>query len=191
MKIIGLTGGIGSGKTTVANMFLDLGIPVYIADTEAKKLTNSSKLIMRELTQLLGNDAYSQGVLNTKYVADKIFNDKTLLEAVNSLIHPVVEAHFKTWVANQTGPYVIKEAAILFENGTFRNFDKIILITAPEKLRIARIKAREKSTISEIMQRMDNQWSDERKAKLADFVIENIDLDITRKKIEQLDQLLR
>ena len=191
MKIIGLTGGIGSGKTTVANMFLDLGIPVYIADTEAKKLTNSSKLIMRELTQLLGNDAYSQGVLNTKYVADKIFNDKTLLEAVNSLIHPVVEAHFKTWVANQIGPYVIKEAAILFENGTFRNFDKLILITAPEELRIARIMAREKSTISEIRQRMDNQWSDERKAKLADFVIENIDLDITRKKIEQLDQLLR
>ncbi len=190
MKIVGLTGGIGSGKTTVANMFSKLGVPVYIADTEAKKLTNSSKIIRRKLTQLLGEEAYSEGVLNRKYVADKIFNDKALLESVNAIIHPKVAAHFKTWVAKQTSAYVIKEAAILFENGTYKNFDKIILITAPKELRIVRVMARDNSSSSEIEQRMDNQWSDEKKAKLSDFIIENIDLETTQEKIEVLHQSL-
>ena len=190
MKIIGLTGGIGSGKTTVANMFSKLGVPVYIADTEAKKLTNSSKLIRHELTQLLGEEAYTEDVLNRKYVADKIFNDKTLLEAVNLIIHPKVAAHFKIWVAKQTSTYVIKEAAILFENGSYQNFDKIILVTAPKELRIARVMARDNSSSAEIEQRMNNQWSDEKKEKLADFVIENINIQTTQKKVEKIHQSL-
>lgn len=190
MKIIGLTGGIGSGKTTVANMFSKFGVPVYIADTEAKKLTNSSKEIRRELTQLLGEEAYREGVLNRKYVADKIFNDEALLEAVNGIIHPKVAVHFKNWVAKQISSYVIKEAAILFENGSYKNFDKIILVTAPKELRIARVMARDKSSVAEIEQRMNNQWSDEKKEKLADFVIENIEMETTQKKIEALHQSL-
>lgn len=186
MKLIGLTGGIGSGKTTVAKMFSKLGVPVYIADTEAKKLTNSSKLIRRELTQLLGEKTYLEDGLNRKYVADKIFNDKSLLEAVNKIIHPKVAAHFNTWAAKQKTAYVIKEAAILFENGSYRHFDKIILVTAPKELRIARVKARDNASTVEIEQRMDNQWSDEKKEKLADFIIENIDLETTQKSVEAL-----
>lgn len=186
MKIIGLTGGIGSGKTTVAKMFSKLGVPVYIADTEAKKLTNSSKEIRRELISLLGEESYLDGVLNRKYVADKIFNDKTLLEAVNKIIHPEVAVHFKMWAAKQKSAYVIKEAAILFENGSYRNFDKIILVTAPRELRIARVAARDDSSPAEIEQRMNNQWSDAKKIKLADFIIENIDLEATQKSVETL-----
>lgn len=186
MRIIGLTGGIGSGKTTVANMFSELGVPVYIADTEAKKLSNSSKVIRRELIELLGEEAYSDGVLNRKYVADKIFNDKVLLESVNKIIHPRVANHFKAWVGKQKGPYVIKEAAILFENGSYKNFEKIILVTAPKDLRIQRVMARDKSTSEEIEQRMENQWSDEKKEKLSDFIIQNIDIDSTRKLVQAL-----
>ncbi len=186
MKIIGLTGGIGSGKTTVANMFSKLGVPVYIADTEAKKLTNSSKVIRRKLIQLLGEEAYSESDLNRKYVADKIFNDKSLLEAVNAIIHPRVATHFKTWVSKQNSTYVIKEAAILFENDTYRNFDKIILVTAPKELRIARVMSRDTTSSTEIEQRMNNQWSDEKKKKLADIVIENIDLETTQKRVKAI-----
>lgn len=186
MKIIGLTGGIGSGKTTVANMFSKLGVPIYIADAEAKKLTNSSKLIRRKLIELLGEDAYSQGNLNRKYVADKIFNDKDLLEAVNKIIHPEVAAHFKTWAAKQKTPYIIQEAAILFENGSYRNFDKIILVTAPKELRISRVAERDNASGAEIEQRMNNQWSDEKKAKLADFIIENIQIEDTQKRVEAI-----
>lgn len=186
MKIIGLTGGIGSGKTTVAKMFSKLGIPVYIADIEAKKLMNSSQLIKTELTQLLGNEVYVNGELNRKYMADRIFNDSKLLERVNSIIHPKVAKHFKSWAAKQTAAYIIKEAAILFENDTYRDFDKIILVTAPKEIRIARIKSRDSATSEEIEQRMKNQWSDDKKEKLSHFIIENIDLETTQKKVEAL-----
>ncbi|WP_026449825.1 dephospho-CoA kinase [Aequorivita capsosiphonis] len=190
MKRIGLTGGIGSGKTTVAKMFSKLGVPVYIADTEARKLTNSSKTIRRELTELLGEEAYLEGVLNRKFVADKIFNDKALLEAVNGIIHPKVAAHFNAWAAKQKSAYVIQEAAILFENGSYRNFDAIILVTAPKEIRIARVMARDNASSHEIEQRVSNQWSDEKKEKLADFIIENIDLEATQKRVENLHRSL-
>lgn len=186
MKIIGLTGGIGSGKTTVANMFSELGVPVYIADTEAKKLTDSSEVIRRELIHLLGEEAYSEKGLNRKFVADKIFNDKELLEGVNATIHPRVAAHFKNWVSQQTSEYVLQEAAILFENGSYRKFDKIILVTAPKDIRIARIMKRDNATYSEIEQRMNNQWSDEKKEKLADYIIQNLDIETTQKEVERL-----
>lgn len=186
MKVIGLTGGIGSGKTTVAEMFSELGVPVYIADTEAKKLTNSSNAIRAELIDLLGEETYLRGVLNRKFVADKIFNNKELLEAVNAIIHPRVAAHFKTWVSQQTNGYVIQEAAILFENGSYRNFDKIILVTAPKDLRIARVTSRDNASSAEVERRMNNQWNDDKKEKLADFVIENIDIETTRKKVKTL-----
>ncbi len=163
MKIIGLTGGIGSGKTTVAKMFAELGTPVYIADIEAKKLTNSSKFIRKKVIELLGEKAYTNDGLNRKYVADKIFNDKNLLQSVNNIIHPKVALHFKNWVSMQNGPYVIKEAAILFENGGYKDCDLIILVTAPKEIRINRIIDRDKTSKYEIKQRMANQWSDEKK----------------------------
>ncbi|MCB0468931.1 MAG: dephospho-CoA kinase, partial [Aequorivita sp.] len=149
MKIIGLTGGIGSGKTTVAQLFSELGVPIYIADIEAKKIMDSSKVIRRKLIALLGEDAYSGAKLNRKFVADKIFNDKFLLDAVNAVIHPKVAAHFRKWVSKQKATYVIKEAAILFENGSYKNCDMVILVTAPKQVRITRVMARDNTSKTE------------------------------------------
>ena len=120
-KIVGLTGGIGSGKTTVANFFKELEIPVYISDIEAKALMIRSKVIKRKLIQLFGDEAYSSEKLNKSFIANKIFNDKTLLEKMNSIVHPKVGSHFKKWLKKQDAPYVIKEAAIFFENNTYKN----------------------------------------------------------------------
>ncbi len=183
MKTIGLTGGIGSGKTTVAQLFSELGVPIYIADIEAKKLTDSSKVIRRKLIELLGEDAYNGPKLNRKFVADKIFNDKILLESVNAVIHPRVAAHFRKWASKQKAAYVIKEAAILFENGGYKECDLVILVSAPKAVRIARVMARDNASALEIEQRMKNQWSDKEKQKLADIIIENIDLKTTREKV--------
>ncbi len=190
MKIVGLTGGIGSGKTTVAKMFKNLGVPVYIADVEAKKLTNSSKVIRRKLTELLGPDAYTTDGLNKPFVASKIFNDTKLLQQVNAIIHPKVKAHFKRWAKKQEAVYCIKEVAILFENGGYKDCDHTILITAPEKLKIERLLQRDNSTLAEIKSRMRNQWSDKKKMKLAHSVIENIELKKTKKEVLQLHKEL-
>ncbi|KAA3622033.1 MAG: dephospho-CoA kinase [Flavobacterium sp.] len=190
MKIIGLTGGIGSGKTTVAKMFSELGVPVYIADIEAKKLSNRSKVIRRKLIELLGQEAYIDNRLNRTFVAEKIFNDTELLKAVNAIIHPKVASHFKRWLKKQQGPYVIKEAAILFENGGYKQCDKTILIVAPKALRIERLLSRDQSSKAEIEARMSNQWSDSEKKKLADIIIENITLEATRKRVLEVHKNL-
>ncbi|AVI51561.1 dephospho-CoA kinase [Pukyongia salina] len=190
MKIIGLTGGIGSGKTTVAKMFEELGISVYIADIEAKKLSNRSKVIRRKLTKLLGPHTYKESQLNREFVAQKIFNDPDLLKKVNAIIHPKVASHFKRWAKKQQGPYVIKEAAILFENGGYKQCDKTILVVAPKAVRIERILARDNSNKEEIEARMKNQWSDSEKKKLADIIIENTHLETTRKRVLEVHKNL-
>ncbi len=190
MKIVGLTGGIGSGKTTVSKMFNELGIPVYIADIEAKKLTNSSDLIKKELIGILGEEAYLKGMLNKKYVANLIFNDKELLEKVNSIIHPRVAEHFNNWCEKQKTSYIIKEAAILFENEGYKSCDFTVLITAPLQERIKRVLERDSITEKEIEDRIKNQWSDDVKSELADFVIENIDLNATRKRVDEIHLFL-
>lgn len=190
MKIIGLTGGIGSGKTTVATMFEALNVPVYIADIEAKKLTNSSKIIRRKLIQLLGKKAYLNNELNRPFVAEKIFNDSNLLAAVNAIIHPKVASHFKRWMKKQQAPYCIKEAAILFENGSYKDCDITILITAPKDIRIERVLARDETTQDAVLARMNNQWSDEQKIALADIVIENIDFSNTEILVKKIHQKL-
>lgn len=186
-KIIGLTGGIGSGKTTVAKMFQDLGVPVYIADEEAKKLNDTSKTIIKGLKKLLGGTIYSaDGKLNRKKMASMIFNDAELLAKVNNLIHPEVAKHFEKWTALQTVPYVLKEAAILFESGSHKNCDKVILVTAPEEIRIKRVMNRDKVSREEVLSRMKNQWSEEEKRKLSDFIIENTDIAHTYSQVETL-----
>lgn len=190
MKVIGLTGGIGSGKSTVAGMFAELGIPVYIADTEARALTNRSKIIRRKLTQLLGPETYKEGQLDRKFVADIVFNDPKVLQQVNAIIHPKVAAHFKRWLRKQHAPYVIKEAAILFENGGYKQCDKTILVIAPAATRIQRVMARDGSTKEEIESRIKNQWPDSEKCKLADIIIENIDLDTTQNQVISIHRML-
>lgn len=186
MIIVGLTGGLGSGKTTVAKAFNNLGIPVYIADEEAKKLMKKSKIIKRKLTQLFGDKAYIKGDLNRPFIADIIFNDTSYLEKMNAIIHPRVAKHFKKWVLKQTAPYVIKEVAILFENGSYKQCDYIITVTAPLDLRIERLLKRDQTTKSKIKAIMKNQWSDEDKVKLSDFVIHNTTLQNTKKQVDTI-----
>lgn len=190
MKIVGLTGGIGSGKTTVANMFAELGVPIYNADIEAKKLTASSKTIREKLIALLGEETFKDGVLDKKYMAEKIFSDKELLEATNAIIHPEVADHFKTWVSQQKSAYVIKEAAIIFESGTHPQYDLVILVTAPKKVRLERVMLRDGTSSKEVEQRMANQWSDAKKSKLADLIIKNVDLEATRHQVEVIHNRL-
>ncbi|MBT8272838.1 MAG: dephospho-CoA kinase [Bacteroidia bacterium] len=186
MIVVGLTGGIGSGKTTVAKFFHELGVPVYLADLEAKKLMGRSKVIKRKLIALFGEQAYSDGQLNKTLIAEKIFNDKELLEKMNAIIHPKVKAHFKRWLKKQQAPYVINEAAILFENGSFRQYDLIITVTAPKNERLRRVMRRDGSSEKKVRSIMKNQWTDERKVELSDFVIENIDLKETKKRVKRI-----
>lgn len=190
MKIIGLTGGIGSGKTTVAEMFHKLGIPVYIADKEAKKLTNHSKIIRKELVSLLGEEAYLDGEINRSFVADKIFNDPILLQKVNDIIHPKVRAHFKRWASRQNSPYIIKEAAILFENGGYKECDRTILVIAPKAERIGRLMERDGASLEQIEDRMKNQWEDSKKIPLADYVIDNSNLEATKSQVLEIHNII-
>jgi dephospho-CoA kinase len=188
MKIIGLTGGIGSGKTTVAKMFQELHVPVYIADLEAKRLMNNSKVIKRKLIELFSNNAYQNNVLNKPFIADRTFNNKDLLSKMNAIVHPKVRAHFKKWIEKQNTPYVIKEAAILFESGGYLNCDAVITVTASEKDRIQRVIARDKSSISKVKAIIDNQWSDVKKIKLSQYVIINNKLSKTKAQVTKIHQ---
>ncbi|GHA37138.1 dephospho-CoA kinase [Salinimicrobium marinum] len=190
MKVVGLTGGIGSGKTTVANFFAELGVPVYIADVEAKKLQNESEIIKEQITALFGPEAYKNGILDRKFVSGKVFNDPEKLEALNNIVHPQVALHFDRWKEHQHSEYVLYEAAILFEKGGYRKCDYTILVVADHEAKIDRLKKRDKSEISEIKARMDTQWPDEKKLNLADFVIENRDLADTRREVVRIHQIL-
>jgi dephospho-CoA kinase len=190
LKVIGLTGGIGSGKTTVAMMFGALGAPVYIADSEAKKLSDRSKIIKRKLIHLLGPNAYKNDVLNRAFVAEKIFKDTELLKQVNAIVHPKVAAHFNRWKSKQRFPYCIKEAAILFENGGYKNCDMNILVMAPKEIRIKRLLLRDGSSEADIESRMSNQWSDAKKKELADIIIMNTDLTQTQKQVNKIHNML-
>jgi dephospho-CoA kinase len=190
MKIVGLTGGIGSGKTTVAAMFKKLGVPVYIADEQAKHLSNTNPEIRREVIQLLGEQAYLGKTLNRAYVAKIVFNDAEKLASLNAIIHPRVRNHFQQWRKTQQGSYCIKEAAILFENGNYKNCDATILVIAPKKVRIDRVMARDSTTEAEVKKRMEHQWPERRKKLLATYIIENIDIEKTARRVKMLHEKL-
>jgi len=169
-------------------MFNKLGIPIFTADLEAKKLMNSSKLIKRKLIQLFGTKAYKKGEINKPFLADKIFNDKDLLVKMNAIIHPKVKAHFKKWFKERNSLYVIYEAAILFENGGYLECDYVITVIAPEQVRIQRVTDRDNSTIEKVKAIIDNQWADARKVKLSNFVIDNINLTQTESQVIKINQ---
>ncbi len=188
--IVGLTGGIGSGKTTVANMFRELGVPVYNSDVEAKNLMNFSARIRKDIEGLLGEQSYLNGELNRDYVAKKVFADKELLKALNRIVHPAVRAHFLEWSKVQKTQYVVQEAAIIFENGNREFYDKIILVTAPSSLRISRVMDRDGSTEAQVEQRIKNQLPDSEKEKYSDFVIPNIELEKTQLEVMRVHQEL-
>lgn len=190
MKVVGLTGGIGSGKTTVARMFENLGVPVYIADKEAKQLMNTSSILREKLTNLLGEEAYTETELNRPFIASKIFNNKQLLQKMNAIVHPEVRKHFQNWVKQQNTIYVIKEAAIIFEEQMQSQYDKIILVTADKQERIKRVLKRDETTEQKIKAIMENQLDDSEKIKLADYVIENNNLKETHIQVEALHKIL-
>ena len=182
---VGLTGGIGSGKTTIANLFaLHFSIPVYIADTKAKELVANNKQLQQEIVTLLGEEAFVEGRYNTAFVAQEVFSNKEKLDKLNAIIHPYVQQDFLQWKQSQQAPYVIKEAAILFESGSYRDCDFIIMVTAPLEERIERVMLRDKIDRETVEKRIKNQWNDEKKIELSTFVIENREIDKNLDKIE-------
>ncbi|MBO0329631.1 dephospho-CoA kinase [[Muricauda] lutisoli] len=186
MMIVGLTGGIGSGKSTVANMFKELGVPVYNSDLEAKVLMETSKEVKTAITDLLGEEAYTERGLNRSFIANKVFKDAELLEKLNGIVHPAVRKHFLDWVSHQDSPYVIQETALIFENGVQDKYDRTILVTAPVETRIERVVDRDKIERQAVVDRMNNQLDDEQKLDLADYSIENLELDKTKDKVKEL-----
>lgn len=188
MIIVGLTGGIGSGKTTVAKLFESLNIPIYIADIEAKLLMNTSKTIRQELITLFGEDAYDNHKLNKPFIADKIFNDKAYLDQMNAIVHPKVGAHFKQWLTVQNSPYVIKEVAIIFENKQQSQYDFIISVIADKDKRLQRVLNRDNSTPEKVLAIMKNQMDDIDKVKLSDFVIVNNDQNTLENQVHKIHE---
>lgn len=190
-KIIGLTGGIGSGKSTVANYIASKGIPVYIADEEAKKIMERED-VKQKIQNLFDQSVFnSDNSLNRKKIAEFVFNNPDKLKELNAIVHPEVQLHFKNWLKEHKNyPFIIKEVAILFETGGNKQCDKVILITAPEELRIERAMKRDNLTKNEILVRINNQLPDSKKKKLSDFIVENINLNNTFLKIDEILKIL-
>jgi dephospho-CoA kinase len=190
-KIIGLTGGIGSGKSSIAKHIESLGIPVYIADTEAKKILDTADVIAKVIA-LFGDDILENGKIDRKKIAALVFQDPEKLKKYNAIIHPEVYLHFQNWVKQHNNyPLVVKEAAILFESGSYKDCDKIILVIAPKENRIQRVMKRDAVTREAVEQRMSLQWDDETKKSMSDFVIENIELEKAKQSAENIITLLR
>ncbi|MBK6827957.1 MAG: dephospho-CoA kinase [Chitinophagaceae bacterium] len=173
MLRIGLTGGIGSGKSTVAKVCEILGIPAYYADTAAKKLMNTDPELRNAIIHEFGRDAYTGTELNRKKIASIVFSDPVKLEKLNQLIHPATIRDAEEWMKKQISPYAIKEAALLFESGANAGLDKIIGVSAPHQLRIKRVMDRDGVTQEEVISRMKRQWDEERKMNHCDEVIIN------------------
>ena len=187
MKVIGLTGGIGSGKSVISNLLNVMGIPVYIADTESKRLTESSAVIREKLTQRFGADLYTNGKLNKALLASIIFENEENRNYVNSVIHPIVRSDFEEWKAQQiSSPLVAIETAILFESGFAGSVDVTVTIAAPEDLRIRRTELREGWSRAAIVSRIQSQLPEEEKIRRSDYVIYNDDRQALIPQLEKL-----
>ena len=187
MTTVGLTGGIGSGKTTIANLFAtEFAIPIYIADTKAKELIALDTHLQQEIKALLGEEAFVEGKYNTAFVASIVFSTPEKLQALNQLIHPYVQQDFARWRQEQHSPYVIKESAILFESGSYKDCDYIITVTAPLEERIRRVMLRDKIDRKTVEKRIKNQWNDENRIKLSTFVVDNRDFGRNLDKIQTI-----
>ena len=173
MLKIGLTGGIGSGKSTVAKVFQTLGIPVYYADDAAKELMNNNEGLKQQIILHFGEDVYENKVLNRKLLAQKVFNNPTQLHLLNSLVHPATIQAAEDWFVQQKAPYCIKEAALIFESGSQQNLDFVIGVYTPTTLRLQRVMQRDKTTKEEVQQRIDMQIDETIKMRLCDFVVNN------------------
>lgn len=175
MLKIGLTGGIGSGKSTVAGIFKVLGIPVFDADANARQLMETDETLQAGIIALFGEQAYEKGKLNRKWIADIVFKDPFQLEKLNALVHPAAIKAAEKWATTQTSAYVIKEAALFFEAGSTEGMDYIVGVYAPQHIRINRVMKRDGVTRDEVMSRMQRQIQEEIKMRLCDFVLLNDD----------------
>ena len=189
MKKIGITGGIGSGKTYVSEVFSSLGIPVFNADVESKRLMSSSDKLISLVKDSFGNDIYTNGVLDKKKLASIVFSDKEKLENLNNIIHPIVKQEFIDWCKQQNSSYVIKEAAILFESNSDKGLDAVICVSAPLNIRIDRAVKRDGSSEKEIKNRIENQISQEEKENLSDYIIVNDGVQSLLPQILEIHQL--
>jgi dephospho-CoA kinase len=185
-KIIGLTGGIGSGKTTVAQLFLSFGIPVYITDLEARNLMQSD-LVLDQIKKVFGTTVFEKGILIREKLSEIVFNDADKLAQLNGIVHPAVKSHFKQWLLEHIkDPFIIYESAILFESGSYKECDFVINVVAPLETRIQRVIERDKTTREKVLERIKNQWNDEQKSSKSDFIIENVSIEDVKLEIVKI-----
>ena len=171
---VGLTGGIGSGKSTVSKILINEGFSVYNSDDRAKWLMNNDDNLKSNIISIFGDKAYLKEFLNREYISSKVFNDSSKLKELNNLVHPLVAIDYENWLSHQNSKdFVFKEAAILIESGAFKEMDKIIVVSCPEKIRLERVLKRDGNSSESVKKRMQNQISEAEKIKYADFVINN------------------
>ena len=180
MLKIGITGGIGSGKTTVCRIFETLGIPVFYADTVAKQIMVTDPILVAGVKAAFGPESYGDtGILNNKHIAGIVFNNAAQLEKLNALVHPAVFRAFDAWVLEvpENTPYILKEAALLFESESYKMCDQTVLVIAPKETRMERVMQRDGASAEQVQARMDKQMSDEEKTTMADYLIHNNETD--------------
>ena len=191
MLKVGLTGGIGSGKSTVSQVFINLGVPVFNSDLVARNIVNTNAKAIKKIKSAFGKQLYDSGELDRKALAAIVFTNPDALEQLNSIVHPLVGEEFNKWCdKNSSAPYIIKEAAILFESGAHQNLDRIITVYTKKEERIRRIIARDNVSAEDVEHRMNNQWTDETRNKLADFIIINDDKDKLLPQVMELHEVL-
>jgi dephospho-CoA kinase len=191
MLKIGLTGGIGSGKSTVASIFKVLGIPVYMADDATRQLMNEDAALKKAILEEFGEQSYVDGQLNRPYLASIVFNEPARLDKLNALTHPVTIRHAREWMSRQQASYVIKEAALIFESGSAENLDYVIGVYAPRTIRIKRVMDRDGVAREEVIKRMNRQIDEELKMKLCDFVLVNDEQQLLIPQVLALDEKFR
>lgn len=189
MLKIGITGGIGSGKSTVAKIFETFGIPVYYADDASKRLMNENETLKHTIQQQFGAETYTDGILNRKHLSSLVFNNPEKLALLNSIVHPATIKDAEDWMLRQTTPYAIKEAALIFESGSQQNLDKVIGVYAPAAVRLNRVMQRDKVTRDEVLSRMNKQIDETIKMRLCDYVITNDEQELLIPQVIKLHEL--
>ena len=187
---VGITGGIGSGKSTVAKVFEVLGIPVYYADDAAKRIMNENELLRTQLLQLFGTETYINGKLNRQYLSRLVFNDEEKLAQLNAIVHPATLADADRWMQQQKTPYAIKEAALIFESGAQAQLDKVMGVFAPAPVRIQRVMKRDGVSREEVKARMEKQLDESMKMRLCDYVITNDEQELVIPQVIKIHEAL-
>ena len=190
-KIIGLTGGIGSGKTTIANYFKSKGIPVYIADDQARKITDTPE-ILNAIKNIFGEEVFDHNSLSRKKIGEIVFDNPQKLKELNAIIHPAVKKHFASWLDQYLNePFIIKETAILFESGSYKDCDIIITVVVPIEVRINRVMQRDNISRETVIKRINQQWTDDQKIERSTYIIDNLDLESAKGQVDKILKILK